>query len=610
VLLRVGRAAKATGDLEKSKAAFARVYYEFPFSDLSSVAGAEIDWFYLGQPIAAGSNRYKLELGRAERLFGGKRYAQARTAFEGLRSAAQGDDRELVNLRLAESDYFLKRPRNARDGLRGYLVDRASRQAEALFFYAVSVRELGAHDEYLKTVQYIVANFPAQSWAEEALNNLATDYILLDDDENADRTFRDLYEKFPTGRHAERAAWKIGWRAFRNGSYAETTRVFEKAAADFPRSDYRPPWLYWAARAHEALNEQPIAEARYVLVATDYLNSYYGRLAAARLTDQTSRVPKRRLVVDTQTGDASGAAGSQAAGVPLPPTAPLVRVLLGLDLYDQAIDELHYAQKAWGDSPPIQATLAWIYHQQGQAESGTRQFGLYRAAVNTMRRAYPQFMASGGEDLPKDVLRVIFPIAYWDLIRKNAAERNLDPYLLAALVAQESTFVRDIRSSSNAIGLMQLLPSTGRRYAKSVRPTTRFSNSLLATAEPNIEMGTAYLADLVSQFGAVHFALASYNAGESRVLRWIAERPGVEQDEFIEDIPFPETQNYVKRILGTAEDYRRLYGSGQAPAVEEATDAVPAGPRVASAAPAKAKAAAPSKKKSAAAKKKKRSRVG
>jgi soluble lytic murein transglycosylase len=610
VLIRVGRAAKATGDLEKAKAAFARVYYEFPFSDLSSVAGAEIDWFYLGQPIAAGSNRYKLELGRAERLFGGKKYAQARTAFEGLRSAAQGDDRELVNLRLAESDYFLKRPRNARDGLRPYL-DRASRQAEALFFHAVSVRELGQHDEYLKTVRYIVANFPSQSWVEEALNNLATDYILQDDDESADRTFRELYEKFPTGRYAERAAWKIGWRAFRSGSYADTVRVFEKAAADFRRSDYRPPWLYWAARAHEALKEQPLAEARYVLVATDYLNSYYGRLAAAHLTDQKSRVPKRRLVVDTQTSDPSGAAGSQAAGVPFPPTAPLVRVLLGLDLYDQAIDELHYAQKVWGDSPPIEATLAWIYHQQGQAETGTRQFGLYRAAVNTMRRAYPQFMAAGGEDLPKDVLRVIFPIAYWDLIRKNAAQRNLDPYLLAALVAQESTFVRDIRSSSNAVGLMQLLPSTGRRYAKTVGPATRFSNSLLATAEPNIEMGTAYLADLVSQFGAVHFALASYNAGESRVLRWIAERPGVDQDEFIEDIPFPETQNYVKRILGTAEDYRRLYGSLQAPTVEEATDAVPAGPRVASPAPAKAKAAAPTKKKSsAAATKKKRSRVG
>ena len=85
---------------------------------------------------------------------------------------------------------------------------------------------------------------------------------------------------------------------------------------------------------------------------------------------------------------------------------------------------------------------------------------------------------------------------------------------------------------------------------------------MLTTAETNIKMGTAYFADLVRQFGGVHYALATYNAGPNRVARWIAERPGVDRDEFIDDIPFPETQNYVKKILGTAEDYRRLYGSG------------------------------------------------
>jgi soluble lytic murein transglycosylase len=77
-------------------------------------------------------------------------------------------------------------------------------------------------------------------------------------------------------------------------------------------------------------------------------------------------------------------------------------------------------------------------------------------------------------------------------------------------------------------------------------------------------MGTLHFSQLVRQYGGTHFALASYNAGESRVLRWKAERPGMDDDEFIDDIPFPETQNYVKRILGTAEDYRRLYGEGGA----------------------------------------------
>jgi soluble lytic murein transglycosylase len=75
-----------------------------------------------------------------------------------------------------------------------------------------------------------------------------------------------------------------------------------------------------------------------------------------------------------------------------------------------------------------------------------------------------------------------------------------------------------------------------------------------------MRMGMAYFADKIKEFGAVHLALASYNAGETPVRRWIAERPGLPVDEFIDDIPYAETQNYVKRIIGTAEDYRRLYG--------------------------------------------------
>jgi soluble lytic murein transglycosylase len=167
--------------------------------------------------------------------------------------------------------------------------------------------------------------------------------------------------------------------------------------------------------------------------------------------------------------------------------------------------------------------------------------------------------AVAGTRLPDELLRVIFPLEYWSNIRRNATARDLDPYLIAALIAQESTFDPEARSSANAWGLMQLVPATGRRLARSVG-IRRFRTAMLTQPDVNIRLGTLYFARLVDQFGGVHLALASYNAGESRVVRWVAERPGLERDEFIDDIPFPETQNYVKRVLGTAEDYRSLYG--------------------------------------------------
>jgi soluble lytic murein transglycosylase len=592
VLLRLGRSARATGNTEKATEAFSRIVYEFPFSDLAPIAGSELETLPIG-PIAPGTNRYKLELGRAERLFGARRYAQARIAFDGLRTAAQGDDRELVQLRLAECDYFQKRARAARDGVRPYIA-QASRQGEALFFYAVASRELDDHAEYFRVVRQLVSDFPTQSWAEEALNNLATHYILENDDESADQAFRELYEKFPTGRYGERAAWKLGWWAYKNGRYAETVRVFESAAAQFPRSDYRPTWLYWSGRAHEALNEPALADARYTLVAADYLNSYYGRLALQRLEGRAPPLPAEG---STQRGSRAGGPEPPALTT-MPPNEAVVRALLALNLYDQALDELRYAQKAWGDSPAIQATIGWIHNQRGDL----------RAGINAMKRAYPQYLAAGGEKLPTEILKVLYPVNYWDLIRRYSAERQLDPFLIAALIAQESTFTADVKSAANAYGLMQLLPSTGRQYARALRLPTRFSISLLTTAEPNIKMGTAYFADLVKQFGGAHYALATYNAGPNRVARWIAERPGIERDEFIDDIPFPETQNYVKRILGTAEEYRRLYGSGDlradqidaTPAVSRPTSASPPRPAKASAAPTKKKVVPAKKKKSTA----------
>jgi soluble lytic murein transglycosylase len=227
-------------------------------------------------------------------------------------------------------------------------------------------------------------------------------------------------------------------------------------------------------------------------------------------------------------------------------------------MYDAAADELRYAQKIWGDLGTIDATFAWTYREQGQSEVGSRQFSLYRGSMNAMKRAYPQYLTAGGERLPREIQRIIYPLAYWDLIQKYSAQNGLDPFVVAALTCQESTFVANIRSPAKAVGLMQLEPATARQLAK--RAGLTYSSRLLTDPEANIRMGTLYLADKVREFGSLYLAIATYNAGEGRLHRWLPERPGLSQEEFIDDMPFYETQNYVRKILATAEDYRRIYG--------------------------------------------------
>jgi soluble lytic murein transglycosylase len=537
VLARLGRAALAMGDTKTAAEAYLRVYYGFALSDAATTAASQLAT--LQDSITR--TGYAADLGRAEMLYGARRYAEARNAFQEVQKLASGDDRELADLRVGESDFYLKRYQAAKDALTPYL-ENARRKGEAQFFYLSAIRELGQHEEYVTRTQALVAEFPTDSWAEEALNNLGTHYILINQDAEAAATFAELYRRFPTGSRAERAAWKSGWWSYRSGDHAETVKIFESAAAAFPRSDYRPSFLYWSARAHAKLGAGPNAQARYRLVFNDYGNSYYGRLAQKHVGRAAGGVPSP---------DRPVAASHQpiAATATRPPTEDRIRLLLANALYDDALAELRYAQRAWGTTPAIEATIAWAYHQKGEL----------RRAITLMRRAYPQSLTSSGHELPVEIRQVLFPLVYWDLIRKHSQVYELDPYVIAALIGQESTFDPDIRSVANAWGLMQIVPATGRRLATGLR-IRRFTTRSLTNPEINIRLGTLYFARLVRQFGGTYYALASYNAGENRVVRWKAERPTMDEDEFIDDIPYPETQNYVKRVLGTAEDYRMLYG--------------------------------------------------
>jgi soluble lytic murein transglycosylase len=532
-LWRLGLAAQRDGDQARAIAAFRRVYFEFPLaaeSEQAEDALTKLNGWSEDDPQPAA------ELKRADALFQARRWAAAYKSYERAREDAKGAERDRALLRLAACDVHMKRYRQALEPLKGQTA--GAHADEATYFYISALRGVGDREEYEREARIFADRRRDSPFAEEALNNLASHFIIADDDASAEDVFRLMVERYPAGRVAERAYWRTGWWAYRDRRFQEAATLFDRGAAQFPRSDYRPSWLYWSGRAWAEAGQRALGEERLVLTATDYFNTYYGRLArrhlsagrAAAITASFSRSPET-------------AAGSF-------PTVARVADLIAVGLNREALNELQYAQRMWGDSPQLTATIALVQSRLGNLRLG----------INAMKRAYPQWMAAGGESLPVEVQQVIFPLDYWPLLQKHAKAHGLDPFLLAALVAQESTFDPVIRSSANAVGLMQVLPSTGRQYARRLK-LQRYSASRLTDPETNVRLGTAIFAASLKKFGGVHFALAAYNAGEHRVVAWQRERPGLPEDVFIDDIPFPETQNYVKRILGTAEDYRRLYGS-------------------------------------------------
>ncbi|MFN7980161.1 MAG: transglycosylase SLT domain-containing protein [Vicinamibacterales bacterium] len=532
---RLGVAAERAGDLAASIAAHRLVYYDYPLAADADESGRVLARLDTGSvPFPEQIDKLRA---RAAALYAARRWAAARAAYLDVSTVTTGDVRDGALVRVAGCDVQAKQYRAAVDRLRP-LVASGAHQAEAQWQYGLAIRGQGDENGYVQSVRALVAAQPQSPYTEEALNALAVWYVLEDDDAQAAGVFGELVQRFPQGRYAERAAWKAGWWAYRQKQDASAIGYFEIGAKNFPRSDYRPAWLYWSGRAKQRAGDAAGARARFQLVAADYKNSYYGRLALGQLGGPDTPVPPT----------IAEAAGARSAP---PATERQIGLLMGLGLNDLALNELQFARRVYGETPALMATTALAQYRAGRLRPG----------INAMKRAYPQWMAAGGESLPPDVLRLIFPVDYFQQLEGSAKRRGLDPYVIVALAAQESTFDAGISSSAGAIGLMQIMPATGRALARKVG-VKPFTTRRLTDPEVNMTLGTQYFADLMEQFGHAAYALAGYNAGGHRVVRWKSERGELPIDEWIDDIPFPETQNYVKRILGTAEDYRRLYGGG------------------------------------------------
>ncbi len=135
--------------------------------------------------------------------------------------------------------------------------------------------------------------------------------------------------------------------------------------------------------------------------------------------------------------------------------------------------------------------------------------------------------------------------------------------LAAGLIRQESTFQADAVSHANAIGLMQVLPKTGKQLAKQLK--VKYTKNQLFQPDYNLQLGMLYISELLRATGAPEYAAAAYNAGEDRVVLWKAERNYDEIAELVESIPFTETREYVQVVLRNAEVYRAVYGTATAP---------------------------------------------
>lgn len=156
------------------------------------------------------------------------------------------------------------------------------------------------------------------------------------------------------------------------------------------------------------------------------------------------------------------------------------------------------------------------------------------------------------------VLKQIYPTTYSEYVYKYSEENDIDPLLTFAIIKAESNFNTNVVSSSGAIGLMQLMPSTAEEVGKKVG-TDVGEKEILYEPEENIKIGTSYYKHLLDKYNNYLVALAAYNAGIGNVDRWIEQGIIKADGSDIENIPYKETNNYVRKIVRDYEIYINLY---------------------------------------------------
>ena len=376
-----------------------------------------------------------------------------------------------------------------------------------------------------------VAGTGAEADKAEALYLKALVLEDLNRDPEAITAYRAVVAQFPTREAAAASLWRLGWLAYGKRDAQGAQKSWARLAALPSAGAYRMPALYWTGRAREQAGGREAAEL-YNQILSEAPRSYYGMLAAGRLGRAREGGVAGQIALPPEPRDA------------LTDDSGLARVVLlrRINLIDAAASELEDAVQGAASDPVRLYGMAGVYVEAER----------YHMALRIMRRHFQTLASTGDPTLPRAFWEMFYPYAWRDEMREAAQRRGIDPYLVAAVVREESSYYPRATSPVGARGLMQLMPATARLMA----PTGDLEDPGF-----NIELGTRFLAGLMREFNDPRLALAAYNAGPNRVRQWLNTWRSDDIEAFVEQIPFDETRLYVKKVVLSWDEYRRIYGS-------------------------------------------------
>lgn len=555
------RALELAGQKAKAVELYLQHYATYPKAGFEALVQRNLA--ALSPSALRGTRSYRVRLQRSENLLRSNDIRGARQLLVALGAVTPPDSAssQKRSLLLGDVEYRLGKTAIALGHLRKVTAADPAMHAKALRLEGSCFRKSEKEQALIAQRDRVLKLYPRSGDTEELCYLVATYHDIHYEPAKAQEAYKILHERFPKGRYAERASWKLALYDYFQKEYGDAAAGFWRHLNAYRDPASAVPSIYWMARCYQRLGASENARYLYRRVQALANDSYFGLCAresesslAKSGTTESDAIPG---IVFGQVIEACDAVRLQAAVLPEPgisvlPALERARQLWSAELPDMAVSELRRAiQRSPGDEKPLSYVIAQIHASNEE----------YHRAIAGLRGIFPNYASMPIAALPDEIWQLLYPADHLEAVAAQAARNELDPFLIMGLIRQESAFNENARSSADARGLMQILPSTGARLARQAR-IPRYSAKKLFQAETNITLGTLYLSSLVKRYGKIELALAAYNAGGTRVDLWLKEFGDADMPEFVENIPFSETRGYIKQVLSNRALYSLLMSSG------------------------------------------------
>lgn len=556
----LARCFQASGDLPQAAEHFQHVYYSYPTAKEAADAATALVGIKAQLGDAYPPPMASAMIDRARKLMESGNAAAAKVELMAAIPQLGGADRDLARVRLGVADFHAGNDHDASAYLLALKVDDPEADAERLSYLIRCARKPDRNADVKPFLNELEQHHPSSPWRLDALIFVADEARTLNDPAAYLPLYRACAASFSGDKRAAWCDWQISFDAYRHDQ-AETGDLLRKHISQYPDSPDVNDALYFLGRWAERHNQNNAAKSCYDELNQRFSNTYYAMVARERLKNPELRAadedPPMRSFLKSVNWPAGPEFPSFTPGKLAQTRMDRAQLLKLAGLTDLAEGELKFGARADGQQPNIYAMeLARMASERNDAVQ----------AMHYIKAYAPGYLYMPLDQAPVQFWKLAFPIPYRSAIQVYSRNQSLDPFLVAALIRQESEFNATVISHANAYGLMQVLPGTGKQLARQVR-IRHFSTRQLLTPERNIQLGTMFFHNVLNEAGGeTEMALASYNAGPGRLNLWKNWGPYREPAEFVETVPFHETRQYIQIVLRNADVYRRLY-SGSTPDV-------------------------------------------